>query len=65
MSNFDFLCGENLSDQEMVVVHGGVSISMSAGVHCGSGCDGGSGNHCGKDCRPSQTTISSGTAVGN
>ena len=52
MANFDFLEGAILTDEEMVVVHGGISVAMTGGSHCGSGCDGGGGNHCGKDCRP-------------
>ena len=51
MINFDFLEGMTLSDEEMVVVHGGISVAVTGGNPCGSGCDGG-GNHCGKDCRP-------------
>lgn len=54
MANFDFLEGAILSDEEMVVVHGGISVATTSGNHCGSGCDGGGGNHCGKDCRPTQ-----------
>lgn len=50
MSQFDFLEGESLTDQEMLVVHGGVSLPVHGGNHCGSGCDGGGGNHCGKNC---------------
>lgn len=61
MTHFDFLDGLTLTDQEMVVVHGGVSLAMTSGVHCGSGCDGGGGNHCGKDCRPSQPGTGSST----
>lgn len=52
MANFDFLEGAILTDEEMVVVHGGISVAMTGGSHCGSGCDGGGGSHCGKDCRP-------------
>ena len=40
MINFDFLEGMTLSDEEMVVVHGGISVAVTGG------------NHCGKDCRP-------------
>lgn len=47
-----FLEGAILTDEEMVVVHGGISVAMTGGSHCGSGCDGGGGSHCGKDCRP-------------
>ncbi len=52
MANFDFLEGVILSDEEMIVVHGGISVAMTGGDHCGSGCDGGGGSHCGRDCRP-------------
>lgn len=48
----NFLEGAILTDEEMVVVHGGISVAMTGGSHCGSGCDGGGGSHCGKDCRP-------------
>lgn len=43
----------------MVVVHGGISVAMTGGSHCGSGCDGGGGSHCGKDCRPAHLESSS------
>lgn len=59
MANFDFLEGAILTDEEMVVVHGGISVAMTSGSHCGSGCDGGGGNHCGKDCRPAHQESSS------
>ena len=39
MMNFDFLEGAILSDEEMIVVHGGISVAMTGGDHCGSGCD--------------------------
>lgn len=52
MANFDFLEGVILSDEEMIVVYGGISVAMTGGDHCGSGCDGGGGSHCGRDCRP-------------
>ncbi len=52
MMNFDFLEGAILSDEEMIVVHGGISVAMTGGDHCGSGCDGGGGSNCGRDCRP-------------
>lgn len=53
METFDFLEGINLTDEEMIVVHGGSSIATTSGNSCGSGCNGSGGNHCGKDCRPS------------
>ncbi len=59
MANFDFLEGAILTDEEMVVVHGGISVAMTGGSHCGSGCDGGGGSHCGKDCRPAHLESSS------
>lgn len=59
MANFDFLEGAILTDKEMVVVHGGISVAMTGGSHCGSGCDGGGGSHCGKDCRPAHLESSS------
>ena len=52
MINFDFLDGIILTEEEMIVVHGGISVAAVGGTHCGSGCNGGGGNHCGKDCRP-------------
>lgn len=54
MINFVFLEGMTLSEEEMVIVHGGISVAATGSSHCGSGCDGGGGNHCGKDCRPLQ-----------
>lgn len=53
MNCFDFLEGKNLTNEEMIVVRGGVSVAAEGGSHCGSGCDGGGGDHCGKNCRPS------------
>ncbi len=61
MTNFDFLEGLTLTDEEMVVVHGGVSLAMTTGDHCGSGCNGGGGNHCGKDCRPTPSGVDNST----
>lgn len=62
MVNFDFLEGMTLSEEEMIIVHGGISVAATGGSHCGTGCDGGGGNHCGKDCRPSQLgTLQQGT----
>lgn len=52
MKSFDFLDGQILTDEEMVVVHGGRAFYEMGGNHCGSDCDGGGGNHCGKGCRP-------------
>lgn len=49
--NIDFFEGITLTEEEMYIVQGGVSIAVTGGSHCGTGCDGGGGNHCGKDCR--------------
>ncbi len=46
-----------LTEEEMIVVHGGISVAVTGGSHCGTGCDGGGGDHCGKDCRPSQSQL--------
>lgn len=52
MDSLDFLFGEVLLDEEMIVVEGGNSVAAQGGSHCGRGCDGGGGDHCGHDCRP-------------
>ena len=51
MINLDFLEKIALTEEEMIVVHGGISVAATSGNSCGSGCNGSGGNHCGKDCR--------------
>lgn len=39
-----------LSDEEIFVIHGGISIAEEGGIICGGGCNGDDGGGCGIAC---------------
>ncbi len=41
MENLDLFKGMTLSDEEILVIHGGVSLTEMGGGLCGISCDGG------------------------
>lgn len=50
MENLDLFKGMILSDEEILVIHGGVSLTEMGGGLCGISCDGGDGGGCGIAC---------------
>lgn len=55
MEKLDLFKGMTLNDEEMFVVHGGISIAEEGGTICGGGCDGNDGSGCGINCRPNDS----------
>lgn len=51
MENLGLFKGMTLSDEEIFVIHGGISITEEGGIFCGGGCNGDDGGLCGSDCR--------------
>ena len=51
MEKLDLFKGMTLSDEEIFVIHGGISITEEGGSFCGGSCDGGDGGACGLGCR--------------
>ena len=51
MEKLDLFKGMTLSDEEIFVIHGGISITEEGGSFCGGSCNGGDGGACGLGCR--------------
>lgn len=47
MEKLDLFKGMTLSDEEIFVIHGGISIAEEGGIICGGGCNGDDGGGCG------------------
>lgn len=50
MEKLDLFKGMTLNDEEMFVVHGGISIAEEGGTICGGGCNGNDGSGYGINC---------------
>lgn len=50
MDKLDLFKGMTLNDEEMFVIHGGISIAEESGTICGGGCNGNDGGGCGINC---------------
>ena len=50
MEKLDLFKGMTLSDEEIFVIHGGISIAEDGGIICGGGCIGDDGGGCGIAC---------------
>lgn len=50
MEKLDLFKGMTLSDEEIFVIHGGISIVEEGGIICGGGCNGDDGGGCGIAC---------------
>lgn len=46
MEKLDLFKGMTLSDEEIFVIHGGISITEEGGNLCGGSCNGGDGGAC-------------------
>lgn len=50
MKDIDLFKGMTLSDDEIFVIRGGISITEQGGSFCGGNCDGSDGGACGINC---------------